>query len=97
MAGRTAPSKFSGLTLEVQNAGSLTKTPPNEGLSYFPNLIIHPSIICNKLGQLQEVGVGAKVFYYLIGSCQVGGLACISVPLGKATSSEFHMHSTEQS
>ena len=50
--GRTGPSKFSGLALEVQNAGSLTQTPPDRGLNYFPNLVIHLSIICHKLGQL---------------------------------------------
>lgn len=49
----TGPSKFSDLALEVQNEGSLAKTPLNKGLNYFPNLIIHLSIICHKLGQLQ--------------------------------------------
>lgn len=69
----------------VRNAGSLTKNPPSEGLSYFPKPDNPPEPYLQQTGPALGGGGGGQIFCYLIGVCQAGGLAFLSVPLGKAT------------
>lgn len=60
----------------MPNAGPLTPKPNKQRPHLFSKPDIHLSTICNQLGQPWKEergggGMGAKAFYYLIGTCRV--------------------------